>query len=75
MENTEYIPKVGHIFQWCDEEYLCIKTDKHSGDVIPVGDSCHVNNFYWNYGGEKPKFIREISVEKTEQIKQTEQLN
>lgn len=33
MEN--YIPQQGDIFEWCEEEYICIESGSYSGIVNP----------------------------------------
>ena len=58
IADEKYIPQSGDLFKWCDEEYWCVSSDFFSGTVNPVGESCYVNSFIWNYANEDQIFIR-----------------
>lgn len=56
-----YIPQKGDLFEWCDEKYWCIEAGNYSGVVNPVGETFYQRGFVWNYGGEKPIFVRKAT--------------
>jgi hypothetical protein len=69
MDNlNNYIPQVGDLFEWCDEQYWCIESGKYSGVVNLVGETFYQRGFYWNYGGESPKFIRKATERELEKM-------
>jgi len=59
--NNCYIPQKGDLFEWCDEKYWCIESGNYSGVVNQVGETFYQRGFIWNYGGEKPIFIRKAT--------------
>ena len=62
IENKEkYIPQVGDLFEWCDEQYWCIESSSFSGVVRNIGETTNIRGFIWNYGGEMQKFIRKAT--------------
>lgn len=61
MEN--YIPTKGDVFKWCDEEYICIESNSHSGLVNPIGETYYIRNFLWSYENEPQEFIRRLTEE------------
>jgi hypothetical protein len=68
MKEEEYIPQPGDLFKWCAEEYWCIETGSHKGVVNPVEETYYTRGFIWNYGGEKPKFIRKATEQELESM-------
>lgn len=61
MEN--YIPKKGDVFEWCDEEFICVESTNFSGVVNPKGEAYYQRGFIWNYGNEPQKYIRTLNFE------------
>jgi hypothetical protein len=63
-----YIPEKGDLFEWCDEKYWCIQSGEYSGVVNPVGETYYQRGFIWNYGNEKPIFIRKATEKELESM-------
>jgi len=63
-----YIPQKGDLFEWCDEKYWCIESGNYSGVVNPVGETFYQRGFIWNYGNEKPIFIRKATEQEFESM-------
>jgi hypothetical protein len=61
IKNIDYIPQIGDLFEWCDEQYYCIESGSFSGVVNPVGETFYIRGFIWNYHDEKPKFIKKAT--------------
>jgi len=64
----DYIPQKGDLFEWCDELYWCIESGKYSGVVNPVGETYYQRGFIWNYGNEKPIFVRKATEQEFESL-------
>ena len=65
---NSYIPQKGDLFEWCDEKYWCIESGNFSGVVNPIGETFYQRGFIWNYGGEKPIFVRKATEQEFENI-------
>ena len=63
-----YIPEKGDLFEWCDEKYWCIESSSFSGVVNPVGETFYQRGFIWDYGNEKPIFIRKATEREFENM-------
>jgi len=63
-----YIPQSGDLFEWCDEKFWCISSGSFSGVVNPVGETFYQRGFIWNYGGEKPIFIKKGNKDELERL-------
>lgn len=66
--DEKYIPQVGDLFEWCDEDYWCIETGSYYGVANPVGETYYIRNFIWMYGGESPVFKRKATDDELEKI-------
>lgn len=67
-EVDKYIPERGDVFEWCDEKYFCIESTSFSGVVNLFGETFYQRGFIWNYGGEKPIFIRKATEEELQSL-------
>lgn len=68
MTEPKYIPKPGDIFEWCDEQYICIESYSSCGVVNTIGETYYIRGFMWDYQDEIPKFIRKSTEEELERI-------
>lgn len=55
----KYIPQPGDVFEWCDEEFICLTSSSTVGTVRQEGDSI-TQKFYWNFDSEPQIFKRKI---------------
>ena len=67
-EQDTYTPKVGDLFKWGGQEYFCIESSEKSGTVNPIGETFYQRDFYWNFEGITPVFIRKATDKELENM-------
>lgn len=58
----------GDVVSFCDEHYYVIENYGSTGVVCPFGETFYVRGFYWEYQGEKTKFIQKPTINELERL-------
>lgn len=67
-EDENYVPQQGDLFEWLGEKYWCIESGSRSGVVNPVGQNYYLRDFYWEFDGNKTRFIRKATPQELERM-------